>query len=392
LKYNFDEIINRKGTNAIKYDYADKMGLPEGVIPMWVADMDFKSPPAVSDAIIKVGQHGVFGYSDFTNGYFDPIHTWFKTRFGWETEYEWLVETPGVVFAIAVAIRALTDPGDGVLIQRPVYHPFANLISANKRKPVNSPLLYNYGTYSIDFDDFEAKIVRNNVKLFLLCSPHNPVSRVWTKDELIRMGDICVKHGVVIIADEIHCDFVYPGNRHHMFASLKEEFLDNSITCTAPSKTFNIAGLQVANIFIPNKVIKNRFQDEMKRCGYSQINLAAAAACQAAYNQGREWIDELMLYLEGNINLVKSFLTTEIPQVHLTDPQGTYLLWLDFRKFNFTDDELEDIIVKKAKIWLNKGTIFGIEGKGFQRMNIALPRSVLEQALRQLAQAFRTSL
>jgi cystathionine beta-lyase len=390
VEYNFDEVIDRKNTNSIKYDYAAKMGMPEDVIPMWVADMDFKSPPAVSEAIIKVGQYGIFGYSDYTDKYFDVVYSWFQNRFGWKTEYEWLEKTPGVVFAISSAIRALTEPGDGILIQRPVYHPFTNLVNANKRKLVINPLVYNNGSYSIDFDDFEAKIVENSVKLFLLCSPHNPISRVWTKDELIRMGDICIRQNVIVVSDEIHCDFVYSGNKHHIFASLKDEFLDNSITCTSPSKTFNIAGLQVANTFIPNEKIRKKFRNEMKRIGYSEINMAAAAACQAAYSYGNEWLDQLNCYLEENMNLVKSFLVEEMPKVQLTDPEGTYLLWLDFRKYNLTEDELEHIIINKAKVWLNKGSIFGSEGRGFQRMNIALPRSVLRKALKQLTQAFCT--
>lgn len=388
MKYNFDEIIDRRGSHSIKYDFAVKKGIPEDAIPMWVADMDFKSPPAVSEAVIKAGQHGVFGYTNNKYDYFSAVYNWFKTRFHWETEFEWLVKTPGVVFAIAAAIRALTDPGDGVLIQRPVYHPFTDLINVNRRKLVNSPLIYENGSYSIDFNDFEAMILDNKVKLFLLCSPHNPVSRVWTKEELIRMGDICIKHGVIIVADEIHCDFTYPGYRHHVFASLKDEFSDYTITCTAPSKTFNLAGLQAANIFIANKKIRRKYLEEIKRTGYSQISLTASAACQASYNHGSQWLDELNSYLEGNMYIVKSFLADEMPKVQLTEPQGTYLLWLDFRNFNLSDDELEDIIINKAKVWLNKGSIFGIEGKGFQRMNIALPRSVLKKALRQLAQAF----
>lgn len=366
-----------------------ELGMPKDVLPMWVADMDFKSPPAVSEAIIKAGQHGIFGYSKSKSDYFEAVCNWFDTRFHWKAQQEWLVKTPGVVFAVAVAIRALTEPGDGVLIQRPVYHPFSRLINANKRKLVNNPLIYEGGSYRIDFDDFEAKIIENNVKLYILCNPHNPVSRVWTKEELIRLGDICIQHDVIIVSDEIHCDFIYPGHLHHVFASLKDEFLNHTITCTAPSKTFNLAGLQAANIFIANKGMRKEYQEEMKRAGYSQINLVAAAACQAAYNYGGNWLDELNLYLDENIAFVKEFLAHEIPQVRLTQPQGTYLIWLDFQKFNLTEEEREDIIVNKARLWLNKGTMFGIEGKGFERMNIAFPRAVLKKALEQLAEAFR---
>jgi cystathionine beta-lyase len=387
VKYNFDKLINRRGTNAIKYDFSIREGMPEDVIPMWVADMDFQSPPAVIEAVIKAARHGVFGYPSNPYKCFEAVYNWFSSRFNWNTEYEWLIQTPGVVYALATAIRALTDPGDSILIQRPVYHPFSNLIRVNKRKLVNSPLVNVNGRYSIDFDDFEAKIVENNVKLFLLCSPHNPVSRVWSKDELNKLGEICLKHDVIVVADEIHCDFVFQG-RHYMFASLKKEFLDNTITCTAPSKTFNLAGLQAANIFIANKAIRDKFKEEMKRSGYSHINLIASAACQAAYKYGADWLDELNLYLEGNISFVKSFLTRKMPEITLSDPQGTYLLWMDFRKYKLGENELENILINKAKIWMNKGSMFGVEGKGYYRMNIALPRSLLYKALEQLSSAF----
>jgi cystathionine beta-lyase len=366
-----------------------ELGMPGDVLPMWVADMDFRSPPAVTEAIIKAGQHGIFGYSKSRADYFEAVYNWFDRRFRWKTEQAWLVKTPGVVFAAAAAIRALTEPGDGVLIQPPVYYPFSRLVNANQRRLVNNPLIYEKGSYRIDFEDFEAKIIENKAKLYILCNPHNPVSRVWTREELIRLGDICVRHGVTIVSDEIHCDFIYPGHHHHVFASLKDEFLDHTITCTAPSKTFNLAGLQAANIFIANKDMRKEYQEEIKRTGYSQINMAAAAACQAAYSCGSDWLDELILYLDESIAYVKNFLADEIPQIQLTEPQGTYLIWLDFNKFGLSEEEREDIILNKAKLWLNKGTMFGVEGRGFERMNIACPRAVLKKALTQLAEAFR---
>ena len=389
MKYNFDEIIDRRNTNAIKYDFSAIKEMPEDVIPMWVADMDFKSPPAVREAIKNAAEYGIFGYSTSRYDYFDAVHNWFISRFGWDTKYEWLIQTPGVVFALAAAIRALTEPGDSIIIQRPVYYPFSNLIRFNRRNLINSPLIYKNGRYSIDFDDFESKIIENKVKLFLLCSPHNPVCRVWTKEELIRLGNICVKHGVIVVSDEIHCDFVFQYNRHHVFASLNDEFLYNSVICTAPSKTFNLAGLQAANIFIANEEIRKKYKDEMKRTGYSHINLIASAACQAAYKYGADWFEELSSYLEGNISLVKSTLNNEIPEIILSDPQGTYLLWLDFRKYSLSEDELEHLIIDKARIWMSRGSIFGVEGRGFYRMNIGLPRPILEKALKQLIRTFR---
>jgi len=387
MRYNFDEVINRKGTNSIKYDFAVERGKPVDVLPLWVADMDFRTPPAVIDALVKVSQHGIFGYSESKHDYFQAVSNWFKTRFDWETDSTWLVKTPGVVYAIATAIRALTNQGDSVIIQQPVYYPFSSTILTNKRKLINNALVYNNGSYYIDFEDFEQKIIEHNVKLFILCSPHNPIGRVWTKDELIRLGDICVRHGVIVISDEIHADFTYEGSKHFVFGKLKPEFLNNTIICTAPSKTFNLAGLQVSNIFIANKSIRNMFQKEMYSAGYSQLNTMGLVACQAVYEHGAEWLDELKIYLAGNLQFIRGFLAERLPQIKIIEPQGTYLIWLDFQELKLSDEQLEDLIVNRAKLWLDAGTMFGIEGSGFQRINIACPRSILEQALNQLTQA-----
>jgi len=384
MNYNFDEVIDRRGTNSIKYDFAVERGKPEDVIPLWVADMDFRTPPAVTDALMKAVRHGIYGYSEIKSEYFEAIYNWFKKRFDWEVKRNWLVKTPGVVYAIAAAIRALTNEGDSVMIQRPVYYPFTECIIANNRKLVNNALVYKNGVYSIDFDDFEEKIIENNVKLFILCSPHNPVGRVWTRDELIRLGDICTRHGVIVVSDEIHADFIYKGHRHFIFGSLKDDFLNNSIICTAPSKTFNLAGLQVSNIFIANKEIKRNFKDEIRRTGYSQLNTMGLIACEAAYRHGAQWLDELKEYLEGNLNFVRSFLKERLPHIKMVEPQGTYLVWLDFTELHLTEEELEDLIVNRAKLWLDSGTMFGMEGRGFQRINIACPRAILEKALKQL--------
>ena len=387
MRYDFDEIIERRGTNSIKYDFAVERGKPEDVIPLWVADMDFRTVPAVTEALIKVAQHGIFGYSEMKQSYFNAVHDWYKNRFGWETDESWLVKTPGVVYAIAAAIRALTDKGDAVLIQRPVYYPFSGAILSNGRKLVNNPLVYKDGSYHIDFDDFEAKIKEHNVRLFVLCSPHNPVGRVLTREELTRMGEICMKHGVIVVSDEIHADFVFKGNKHHVFASLSHEFQDNSIICTAPSKTFNLAGLQVSNVFISNREIREKFCREIDRSGYSQLNIMGLVACQAAYEHDAEWLEELMEYLTGNLDFVRDFLKERLPQIKLVEPQGTYLLWLDFRELRLSEKELEDLIVNKAKLWLSSGGTFGVEGKGFQRVNIACPRAVLKKAFTQLEEA-----
>ncbi|MBP2632336.1 MAG: aminotransferase [Firmicutes bacterium] len=384
MKYNFDEIIDRRNTNSLKYDFALERNKPSDVLPLWVADMDIKTPIEVREALKKSAEHGIFGYSDVKIEYFNTLHAWFKTNFAWDTKPEWLVKTPGVVFAICTAIRAFTKKGDAVLIERPVYYPFSLSIKDNERKLVNNPLVYKDGKYEIDFVDFEQKIIDNSVKLFILCSPHNPVGRVWTKEELIKIGDICVKHNVLVVADEIHEEFIYEGFKHHVFMNLKPEFNDISITCTAPSKTFNLAGLQVSNIFIANAEIRHKFKKAMIQTGYCESNSMGLVACQTAYAHGRDWLDQLKVYLAENLDFTRKFLTEKIPQIKLVEPQGTYLIWLDCTALNLDDKALEDLIVNKAKLWLDAGTMFGPEGSGFQRINITCPRATLEKALQQL--------
>lgn len=388
MSYNFDEIIDRKNTCSIKYDFAKERGMPEGLIPLWVADMDFKTPPAVIQALVQTIEHGIFGYSEVKQDYADVLAKWFGKRFGWQVESSWIVKAPGVVFAIANAIRAFTQPGDAVLIQQPVYYPFAHMIQTNQRTVVNNALVYENHTYRIDFTDFEAKIIQKNVKLFIFCSPHNPVGRVWTRDELEQLGDICVRHGVIIVSDEIHADFVYPGFRHHILASIKPAFLESTITCTAPSKTFNLAGLQVSNIFIANPSYRQAFKQEIERSGYSQLNTLGLCACQAAYAHGEDWLEELLLYLKANLDFTRQFLMDQMPQIHLVEPQGTYLLWLDFKDLFASEETRRHFIVDKARLWLDQGTMFGEDGRGFERVNIACPKSVLEQALLRLHHAF----
>lgn len=383
----FDEIINRQGTNSLKYDFAAERGKPADTLPLWVADMDFRTCPAVIEALKRLADHGIFGYSESTEGYFDALQNWYFNYFGWKVRREWLVKTPGVVYAICAAIRALTNEGDAVLIQKPVYYPFSESILANKRTVVNNPLVYADGKYHIDFSDFEEKIIRHKVKLFILCSPHNPVGRVWSAKELTRLGDICVKNDVIVLSDEIHSDFVYPGCRHHIFASLKPEYRERSIICTSPSKTFNLAGLQASNILISNAEIRKKFQNEVLKTGYSQLNAMGLAACQAAYENGRQWLDELKQYLAGNLAFVRTFLKEKLPEVKLVEPQGTYLVWLDFRGLKLTNHRLEELIVNRAKLWLDRGTLFGEEGEGFERINIACPRATLQKALTQLQRA-----
>lgn len=386
----FDEIIERKGTNSLKYDFIAENGKPQDILPLWVADMDFRVPKQVIEEIQKLAQHGIFGYSDCKEGYFQAIQGWYSRYFNWETEREWIVKTPGVVFAINTAIRALTKKGDAVLIQRPVYYPFSQSILNNERVLVNNPLVYQDGKYSVNFEEFEKLIVENQVKMFILCSPHNPVGRVWTKEELCKMGDICVKNNVIVVSDEIHSDFVYEGNEHQVFAKLKPEYAERSITCTSPSKSFNLAGLQISNIFIPNAQIRNLFQKEIAKTGYCELNTMGIVACQSAYENGRPWLDALKTYLAGNVAYIHQFLAERLPKVKLVEPQGTYLVWLDCRALGLTPEQLEDLVVNRAKLWTDGGAMFGPEGEGFQRINIACPRSTIKQALLQLEQAVGT--
>ncbi|ACL77475.1 MalY/PatB family protein [Ruminiclostridium cellulolyticum] len=387
MDYNFDEIIDRKDTDSIKHDFYGVNGIPDDAISLWVADMDFRTPAPVIDALVKSGKHGVFGYTETREDYFLTLQKWFTENYDWQIHSSWLVKTPGVVFAIAMTVRALTNKGDAVMIQRPVYFPFSKVILDNKRILVNNPLIYNSGTYSMDFEDFETKIIENGVKLFILCNPHNPVGRVWTRDELIRLGDICIKHGVTVISDEIHADFIYSGYRHQVFANIKPEFGKITVTCTAPSKTFNLAGLQVSNIIISNRELKEAIKNEISRTGHGQLNTMGIVACKAAYEHGHEWLQQLKAYLAGNLSFVRNFLAERLPKIKLVEPQGTYLVWMDFTELGLTEKELEKLIVSDARLWLDSGTMFGDEGKGFQRINIACPRVILEKAFLQLEAA-----
>lgn len=385
---DFDTVIDRKNTKSLKYDFAEKRGMPKDLLPLWVADMDFKTSSYVTDALCNMANHGIFGYSETKEEYFSVLRDWMKRHYDWEVEESWLVKTPGIVYAIAMAVRAYTTVGEAVLIQQPVYYPFSEVILDNDRKLVTNDLKQDAkGRYQIDFEDFEEKIVKEKVKLFLLCSPHNPVGRVWTKEELVKLGDICLKHGVVVVSDEIHSAFVYE-RKHTVFTSLKEVYQDISIVCTSPSKTFNIAGLQVSNIFIANGELRKKFCKEINASGYSQLNLAGIVACEAAYRYGDEWLDAVVKYIKGNIDYTKEFLDENLPGVKMTEPEGTYLVWLDFGGYGLNSKELNRRIIDKAGLWLDSGHIFGKAGDGFQRINVACPRSTLQIALERLVAAF----
>lgn len=378
---DFDRIIDRKNTRCLKYDFAVKRGMPEDVLPLWVADMDFETSSYIEDALTERVQEGIFGYSDVQTPYFEIIRDWMKRHHDWEPQEKWLIKTPGVVFALAMAVKAYTDPGDKVLLQQPVYYPFSEVITDNGREVVSNDLvLTEDGTYKIDFADFEQKIIANGIKLFLLCSPHNPVGRVWTKEELEKIGDICVKHGVTVVSDEIHNDFIWEGT-HTVFAGIKKEFADISVTCTSPSKTFNLASMLISNIFIPNQILRRKFRKEKDRAGISQLSVLGLVATEAAYAHGDEWYAAMKNYVRDNIVFAKTYVEKNLPGVRMIDTQGTYLIWLDFRQTGLTVEELDHKIIYEAGLWLDSGKIFGKTGEGFERINVACPRAVLQEAL-----------
>lgn len=390
MKYDFDEQIERRGSDCLKYDFAVERGMPEDILPLWVADMDFRTAPCITERIQKDAAFGIFGYTDSKDDYFETLSKWYETYFNWKVEKDWLVKTPGIVFAIATAVSAFTKEGDSVLIQQPVYYPFSSVIRNNNRRLVNNELVLEDGRYEMDLEDFEKKIVQEKVKLFILCSPHNPVGRVWTEEELRRIGEICLKYDVKIVSDEIHSDFVYPGFVHHVLTTVDERFRDISIVCTAPSKTFNLAGLQVSNVWIPNPELRRVFEQKISAVGYSEVNMLGLHACQAAYEGGREWLEQLKEYLKGNLDFVRNYLKENIPQIKLIEPEGTYLVWLDCRELGLSEKELEQFIAQKAKLWLDDGVIFGKAGEGFERVNIACPRATLKEALERLKKAAAT--
>ena len=391
--YNFDKIINRKGTNCLKYDYAVERGKPADVLPLWVADMDFTVSEEITKSLHAAVDHGIYGYTQPKDAYYNAITNWMEKNHNWKTKREWIMKTPGVVFALGAAVKAFTKPEDAVLIQNPVYYPFTNIIRDNDRRVIDNTLVYEKrvtegkSQYSIDYEDFERKIVQEHIKLFILCNPHNPVGRVWTREELQQLGEICLRHHVIVVSDEIHNDFVYPGFEHTVFANVDPRFTEFTVTCTAPSKTFNLAGLQISNIFISNETLREAFQKEIDKTGYDEPNALGAVACEAAYRGGQEWLDQLRAYLLENLNFLRAYLQEKIPQIHLVEPEGTYLVWLDCSELGISGKELDQFIVEKAGLWLDGGAMFGPSGADFQRVNIACPRATLELALDKLKEA-----
>ncbi len=383
---NFDQVVSRKNPRCLKYDFARRRGYPEDILPLWVADMDFRTSSYAEDALNALVRHNIYGYSNTQpgDGFFEAVSGWMKRHHRWEVDPAWHVKTPGVCFAIATAVRAFTDPGDAVIIQQPVYYPFSSLIRHNGRKVVSSDLVQGAeGRYFMDFDDFERKVEAHDVKLFILCSPHNPVGRVWTEEELRRIGGICAAHGVTVFSDEIHFDFVWEGE-HRVFQETDPSFREFTVTATSPSKTFNLAGLQQSNIFIPNPALKRSFVEELDRTGYDEPTIFGIAAAQAVYENGDSWYNAMKAYVNDNIRFADGFVRERLPGVTMNRPEGTYLVWLDFRGTGLDAAALDDLVIRRARLWLDSGAIFGKAGEGFQRINTACPRVMLREALERL--------
>lgn len=386
-KYNFDAIVDRRGTSCLKYDFAMKRKGRDDLLPMWVADMDFPLPEEILNVFHNRISHGIFGYSDPTDPYYAALNKWFSTHYGYTIEPEWISVPCGVVFALATAVKAFTEPGDACIIQQPVYYPFREVIENGDRKLVNSQLRYENGRYTMNYEDFEQKVVENNVKLYILCNPHNPVGRVWTKDELVRIADICLKHGVTMLVDEVHADFIYPGHKFTSFMTLDEKYREKLIVCTSPSKTFNVAGLQPASIIMPNPEAKAKFETEKAAAGYSNAPIMSLLATTTCYEMGSDWVAELVAYITENKNYFKKFVEENFPKAYFVEPEGTYLIWVDFSAYGYSDEELEHTMLEEAHLWLDSGKIFGPATAQFERFNIACPRSTIETALNQLKEA-----
>lgn len=386
MKYNFDEVISREGTNCEKFDAREQIFGRADVIPMWVADMDFAAPPAVIEAIRKRTEHPILGYSYRSDSYWQSIIGWVERHSGWKIQREWLDFTPGVVSGIVYALLAFTEPGDRIVIQPPIYHPFARQIRLNDRVVVNNPLRETNGHYEIDFEDLDRKLA--GAKVLLMSSPHNPTGRVFTREELTRIGQLCVKHDVLILSDEIHGDIVYAPQKFIHIASIDDSIAARTLTFIAPSKTFNIAGLSTSVSIVPNPVLNQRLQEEYAKMHADQGNIFGAVALEAAYTHGDEWLEQLLQYLKGNVDYVCNFLQERIPSIHCVPPQGTYLMWLDFREWGMTHEEIYQFLIDKAGWGVNEGSMFGEEGRGWMRVNIATQRSVLKQAMEQLYQAW----
>lgn len=384
--YNFDEIVNRRGTNCVKWDVENE----DGIIPMWVADMDFPAAPAIRKAVEARAKHGVYGYTIVPDSYYRAITSWFKRRHGWTIDKEWIIYTTGVIPAISAAIKALTMPGEQVLIQTPVYNCFFSSIKNQGCQILENPLKRNGNSYVVDWDDFERKCADEKTTVFLLCNPHNPSGRVWTKAELARMNEICLRHRVAVVSDEIHCELVMPGNKFTPFAAVNEDCKTNGVTLNSPTKNFNIAGLQIANIVCANPVWRRRIGRAINIFEVCDVNPFGPVALEAAYNDSENWMDELNEYLFANYQLLCDTFAKELPQYEVMRLEGTYLVWVDVRPSGLSSDEVAEKLLKEGKVQVNSGTMYGqTTGEGYVRINIACPRATLIEGLKRMVDVLK---
>ncbi|UYX55763.1 pyridoxal phosphate-dependent aminotransferase (plasmid) [Bacillus thuringiensis] len=386
MEFDFKQQIDRFDTASYKWDQSKILFEREDILPMWVADMDFMSPPAVVDALINRATHGVYGYTIIPDSYYISIMDWLKRRHGSIVQKEWITHSPGVVTALSILVSCLTKPGDKVIIQSPVYHPFYDVVIQQNRELVTNNLILEDGRYTMDLKDLEDKI-DSSVKVMLLCNPHNPVGRVWDEQELERLGALCAKHNIIVISDEIHCDLIYKGNKHVPFLSISEELKSTSITCISTSKTFNLAGLKTCNLIIQNPHIKELYEKKLRMLSLHAESFFGITAVEAAYTHGEEWLNQLLIYLEGNLNFLLDYFKQHINEVKVIKPEGTYLVWLDFQGLRMNKENIEKWMYQKAKLALNEGSMFGKNGEGFLRMNIACPRVILEEGLARIRKA-----
>lgn len=384
--YNFDEIVNRRGTNCVKWDVENE----DGIIPMWVADMDFPAAPAIRKAVEARAKHGVYGYTIVPDSYYRAITSWFKRRYGWTIDKEWIIYTTGVIPAISAAIKALTMPGEQVLIQTPVYNCFFSSIKNQGCQILENPLKRNGNSYVVDWDDFERKCADEKTTVFLLCNPHNPSGRVWTKAELARMNEICLRHRVAVVSDEIHCELIMPGNKFTPFAAVNEDCKTNGVTLNSPTKNFNIAGLQIANIVCANPVWRRRIDRAINIFEVCDVNPFGPVALEAAYNDSENWMDELNEYLFANYQLLCDTFAKELPQYEVMRLEGTYLVWVDVRPSGLTSDEVTEKLLKEGRVQVNSGTMYGqTTGEGYVRINIACPRATLIEGLKRMVNVLK---
>jgi len=351
--------------------------------------MDFQAPPEVIDVLAKRALHGIFGYTAYTDSAYNSVIEWFRIRHNWNINKEWIVYSPGVVPALSIMVQSLTEPGDGVIIQRPVYHPFMHVVEGNGRRLLNSPLRQNNsGRFVMDFDDLRVRASDPSAKMMILCSPHNPPGRVWDREELETLVNICAERDILIVSDEIHCDLTYRGITHIPLPIVKPEYSGRIITCTAPSKTFNLAGHQISNIIIPDDDLRKKFRKALMKVGLIDPNSFAAVAMEAAYTHGAEWLNELMDYVRGNLEYMKKVFSESLPKIRVVEPEGTYLVWADFRGFGLDYMELLRVFIEEAKVAPGQGNIYGPEGEGFMRFNLACPRQTLQEGLERIIKAF----